>query len=135
MCQIKLFLLFHSNFTDSNCQEIIEDIYEKYSQEDGVIPFKAVKWIIIGPPQVGKTTTKMHLLDQIGNIESEGGDVRPDSAGIEKPLEIMSATMIQDKSDRIKIVYNRMLWMSLNWAGFQCVTLIHINRLLVNSCL
>ena len=54
---------------------MFRDIYEKYSQEDGLIPFKAVKWILVGPPQVGKTTTKMHLLKQIKNIQSEGGNI------------------------------------------------------------
>ena len=74
---------------------IREDIYMKYSQEDGLIPFKAVKWILVGPPQVGKTTTKMRLLKQIVNIktEIEVGNMKPDSTGIEKPVEVISATV------------------------------------------
>ena len=89
--------------------DISRDVYEKYSQEDGVIPFKAVKWILVGPPQVGKTTTKMRLLKQIKNIQSEGGNVKPDSTGLEKPLEVMSATMISTNEKPLDVMSATMI--------------------------
>ena len=108
--------------------EITRDVYEKYSQEDGVIPFKAVKWIFIGPPQVGKTTTKMRLLEQIYNIKSEGGIIKPDSTGIEKPVEVISAAMISDNDAK-----NSLYWKALNESQLDKALMCYINSQSISS--
>ena len=58
-------------------------VWEKY-KKFGEIKFKAVKCLFIGPPQVGKTSTKLHLglLDEIEKLRSHKS-----STGIEPPIE------------------------------------------------
>ena len=66
----------------------------------------------------------MRLLNQIHNIRSEGGDVRPDSTGIEKPLEIMSATMIQHKGNQNK---SSLYWNALDESKLGRALMCYIN--------
>ena len=45
-------------------------MWEKY-KTFGEIKFKAVKCLFIGPPQVGKTSTKLHLLGEIESLHKK----------------------------------------------------------------
>ena len=54
----------------------------KYHQH-GHIMFNGVKLLLVGPPQVGKTTTKLRLLGDMDCIHN-----KPPSTGLEKPVEL-----------------------------------------------
>ena len=66
----------------------------------------------------------MRLLKQIPNIEGEGGEIRPDSTGIEKPLEIMSATMIQDEGNQNE---SSLYWNALDESKLDRALMCYIN--------
>ena len=51
-----------------------------------MIDFTAVKWLLVGPPQVGKTVTKYHLLNEIESLRQRLK--HSDSTGIEAPIEM-----------------------------------------------
>ena len=55
--------------------------YRLAVEEHGSIDVRAIKWLLVGPPQVGKTTTLQRLLNQ--RIRSTST-----STGIESPVEI-----------------------------------------------
>ena len=61
------------------------DLLRKYRQL-GVIDFTAVKWLLVGPPKVGKTVTKYHLLNEIESLRQRLK--HSDSTGIEAPIEM-----------------------------------------------
>ena len=64
----------------------------------------------------------MHLLKQIKNIQSEGGNVKPDSTGLEKPIEVMSATIISsDDTD------NSLYWKALTVSQLDQALMCYIN--------
>ena len=46
-----------------------------------MIDFRSIKLLLVGPPQVGKTSTKRHLL-------GENTDTKPSSTGLERPVEV-----------------------------------------------
>ena len=51
-----------------------------------------MKLLLVGPPQVGKTTTKDRLIGAINNLEKDPDyEKRSTSTGVEKPVEIMVA--------------------------------------------
>ena len=51
--------------------------------DHGTVQFNAIKWLFVGPPRVGKTATKYHLLGDWANM------LNPiKSTGLESPTEI-----------------------------------------------
>ena len=64
----------------------------------------------------------MRLLNEIHNIKSESINKKPDSTGIEKPVEVMSATMISGNESK-HILY----WKSLNETQLDNASLCYIN--------
>ena len=64
----------------------------------------------------------MRLLKQIENIQSEGGNIKPDSTGLEKPVEVMSATMIStNEAD------NSLYWKALTESQLGQALMCYIN--------
>ena len=55
---------------------------DKYKQH-GEIHYNVVKWLLVGPPGVGKTTTKLRLVGDIDTLKKERS-----STGLEPPLEL-----------------------------------------------
>ena len=68
-----------------DCDARFNDLRRKYRQL-GEIDFTAVKWLLVGPPQVGKTVTKYHLLHEIESLRQRLK--HSDSTGIEAPIEM-----------------------------------------------
>ena len=64
----------------------------------------------------------MRLLKQIKNIQSEGGNVKPDSTGLEKPLEVMSAMMIS-----VNEADNSLYWKALTESQLDQALMCYIN--------
>ena len=62
--------------------ERFKTLLSKY-QQYGHILFNGIKWLLVGPPQVGKTTTKYHLLG-----DHENAFKKNRSTGLEAPLEL-----------------------------------------------
>ena len=68
----------------------------------------AVKWLLVGPPQVGKTTTKLLLLGDVDNVHK-----KPLSTGLEKPVEMTyldskTAALIETSGDRSLSAWTRL---------------------------
>ena len=70
--------------------------------------FNAVKWLLVGPPQVGKTTTKLRLLGDVDSVHK-----KPLSTGLEKPVEMTyldskTAALIETSDDRSLSTWTRL---------------------------
>ena len=70
----------------------------------------------------------MRLLEQIYNIEREGGIIKPDSTGIERPVEIISAAMIPDNDAK-----NSLYWRALNESQLDQALMCYINSQSISS--
>lgn len=62
--------------------------------------YNAIKWMFVGPPQVGKTTTMYHLLQDLESMQKE-----KKSTGLEPPIEITfidsdAVALIDTEDDR-----------------------------------
>ena len=70
--------------------------------------FNAVKWLLVGPPQVGKTTTKLRLLRDVESVHK-----KPLSTSLEKPVEMTyldskTAALIETSDDRSLSTWTRL---------------------------
>ena len=70
----------------------------------------------------------MCLLEQIYNIEREGGNIKPDSTGIERPVEVISAAMIPDNDAK-----NSLYWRTLNESQLDQALMCYINSQSISS--
>ena len=60
----------------------------EYYKKNGTVEYRLVKLLLVGPPQVGKTTTKDRLIGAINNLENDPDYEKRTSTGVEKPVEI-----------------------------------------------
>ena len=70
----------------------------KNKEKGGILNYKAVKLMLVGPPQVGKTTTKDRLLGVIDSLERHP-DYKKASTCLEKPTEICLDDVVYAKKD------------------------------------
>ena len=92
----------------------------KYRQH-GHIMFNAVKWLLVGPPQVGKTTTKLRLLGDADAIRK-----KPLSTGLEKPVEMTyldskTAALIEAADDKSLSTWTRLTIDDLALLFLHCI--------------
>ena len=92
----------------------------KYRQH-GHIMFNAVKWLLVGPPQVGKTTTKLRLLGDADAIRK-----KPLSTGLEKPVEMTyldskTAALIETADDKSLSTWTRLTIDDLALLFLHCI--------------
>ena len=69
----------------TNLSDISDQFTILLKQYDQKILYHAVKCLFVGPPRVGKTSTKLHLLGDIENLTKQQ---ELDSTGLEAPTEM-----------------------------------------------
>ena len=71
----------------------------EYYKKNGTVEYRFVKLLLVGPPQVGKTTTKDKLIGAINNLENDPDYEKRTSTGVEKPVEI-TVTYKEEKESK-----------------------------------
>ena len=83
----------------------------KYKDQP-TINHKSLKCSFIGPPRVGKTTTRMRLMEEIVNIATSGLTTS-ESTQLQKPITVK----MYEKSDIAPAVLGASQWKKNDWLG------------------
>ena len=97
-------------------------LMKKYKDQP-TINYKSLKCTFIGPPRVGKTTTRMRLMEEIVNISSTG-NTASDSTQLEKPITVQ----MYEKSDIAPAVLGFSQWKKDDWLGEMQLLLQHVQK-------
>ena len=94
----------------------------KYKDQP-TIDYKSLKCSFIGPPRVGKTTTRKRLMEEIVNL-SISGDTASESTQLQKPITVQ----VYEKSDIAPAVLGSSQWKMDDLLGEMQLLLQHIQR-------
>ena len=110
---IFLFIIANKNLTA---------LMSKYKDQP-TINHKSLKCSFIGPPRVGKTTTKMRLMEEIVNIATSGLTTS-ESTQLQKPITVK----MYEKSDIAPAVLGVSQWKKSDWLGEMQLLLHQIEK-------